>query len=42
MYEAQIKAAAEKYADLLREQLERNERIKSIGDFTDYAKTFLL
>ena len=38
MYEAQIKAAAEKYADLLREQLERNERIKSIGDFTDYAK----
>ncbi len=38
MYEAQIKAAAEKYAELLREQLERNERIKAIGDFTDYAK----
>lgn len=38
MYEAQIKAAAERYADLLREQLERNERIKSIGDFVDYSK----
>ncbi len=38
MYEAQIKEAAAKYEALLREQLERNERIKSIGDFTDYEK----
>ena len=38
MYEEQIKAASAKYEALLREQLERNERIKSIGDFTDFNK----
>ncbi len=38
MFEEQIKAASAKYEQLLREQLERNERIKSIGDFTDFKK----
>lgn len=38
MFEKEIKAASEKYEQLLREQLERNERIKAVGDFTDFAK----
>ena len=36
MFEEQIKAASAKYEQLLREQLERNERIKAVGDFVDY------
>ena len=35
---AKIQEAKEKFGLLLEKQLERNERIKSIGDFTDYAK----
>ncbi|MBQ6021348.1 MAG: isocitrate/isopropylmalate dehydrogenase family protein [Clostridia bacterium] len=38
MYEKQIEAAAEHFKALLARQLERNERIKSQGDFKDYGK----
>ncbi|MBQ8210805.1 MAG: isocitrate/isopropylmalate dehydrogenase family protein [Clostridia bacterium] len=37
MTEANIKAAVEKFEALIREQAERNEKIKSVGDFVDYA-----
>lgn len=36
-YNVQVEKAAEKFKELLREQLERNERICSTRDFTDYA-----
>ena len=36
MYEKEIAQATEKFQSLVREQLERNERIKSEGDFTDF------
>ena len=36
MYEIEIAQATEKFQSLVREQLERNERIKSEGDFTDF------
>ena len=38
MYEKQIEAAAEHFKALLARQLERNEKIKSQGDFKDYGK----
>ncbi|MBQ7637972.1 MAG: isocitrate/isopropylmalate dehydrogenase family protein [Clostridia bacterium] len=38
MFEKDIEAAAEHFKRLLERQLERNERIKSQGDFTDYKK----
>ena len=38
MYEAQIQAATEKFATLLREQLTRVDGLKEQGDFVDYAK----
>lgn len=38
MYEENINAAVKKYEALIREQLERNERIKATKDFTDYEK----
>ncbi len=38
MYEKEIAAAAEHFKALLSRQLERNEAIKSQGDFIDYAK----
>ena len=38
MYDKEIAAAKERFGALLERQLERNERIKSQGDFTDYAK----
>lgn len=37
MYENEIKAASAKFEQLMREQLERNEKIKAEKDFTDYA-----
>lgn len=37
MYEEQIKTATEHFAALLREQLERVEKMKAQGGFTDYA-----
>lgn len=37
MYENEINAAAEKFKALLARQLERNEKIKSAKDFTDYS-----
>ncbi|MBR2413170.1 MAG: isocitrate/isopropylmalate dehydrogenase family protein [Clostridia bacterium] len=36
MYTKEIEAAAEHFKKLLAEQLERNENIKSVKDFTDY------
>ena len=36
MYEKDIEQATEKFKALLTEQLERNDRIKSEGDFTDF------
>ena len=36
MTEQNIKAAAEKFEALIREQSERNERIKAEGDFIDF------
>ncbi len=36
MTEANIKAAVEKFEALVREQAERNEKIKSVKDFVDY------
>ena len=38
MYENEINKAAEHFKGLLKEQLERNERIKAEGDFTDFEK----
>ncbi len=38
MYKEQIKAATEKFAALLEEQLKRVDGLKSQGDFIDYAK----
>ena len=38
MYEAQIQAAADKFAALLKEQLTRVDTLKEQGDFIDYAK----
>ena len=38
MYEAQIQAAAEKFAALLEEQLKRVDGLKAQGDFIDYSK----
>ncbi len=38
MTEAQIKAAAAKFEDLIREQAERNEKIKAEKEFTDFEK----
>ncbi len=38
MYDKEIAAAKERFGALLERQFERNERIKSQGDFTDYAK----
>ena len=38
MYEKEIAAAAEHFKALLSRQLERNEAIRSQGDFIDYAK----
>ena len=38
MYEKEIAAAAEHFKALLARQLERNEAIRSQGDFIDYAK----
>ena len=37
MYETQIQAACDKFAALLQEQLQRVERMKQQGGFTDYA-----
>lgn len=37
MNETSIKKATEAFEKLLREQLERNEQIKSVKEFTDYA-----
>ncbi len=38
MYEQEIKAAVEHFEKLLREQIERAERIKREGDWIDYSK----
>ena len=38
MYEKEIEAAAEHFKKLLAKQLDRNDKIKAQGDFTDYAK----
>ena len=38
MTDLQLNAAVEKFAALVKEQNERNERIKSEGDFIDYKK----
>lgn len=38
MYEKEIEAAAEHFKALLKKQLQRNDMIKSQGDFTDYTK----
>ena len=38
MYEAQIKAATEKFSALLEEQLTRVDGLKEQGDFIDYSK----
>ncbi|MBO5248188.1 MAG: isocitrate/isopropylmalate dehydrogenase family protein [Clostridia bacterium] len=38
MYEEQIRAATEKFATLLEEQLKRVDGLKAQGDFIDYAK----
>ncbi len=37
MTEANIKAAVEKFEALIREQAERNEKIKSVKEFTDFT-----
>lgn len=37
-YEKSIKAAQEKYGELLRQQLRRVEELKKEGDWTDYSK----
>lgn len=39
MYNEYIEKAAEKFKALLIEQLERNEKIKSVKEFTDFSKT---
>jgi isocitrate dehydrogenase (NAD+) len=38
MTEAQIKFATEKFESLIREQSDRSDRIKALGDFVDYSK----
>ncbi len=38
MYEAEIKAAAAKFEEVIRSQLERNEKMKETRDFVDYEK----
>ena len=38
MYDTEIKNAVSKFEALVREQLERSEKIKSMGDFIDYDK----
>ena len=38
MYEDDIKNAVEHFENLLREQIERMERIKHEGDWIDYSK----
>ncbi|MCH5198992.1 MAG: isocitrate/isopropylmalate dehydrogenase family protein [Oscillospiraceae bacterium] len=38
MFEKEIEAAAEHFKSLLARQLERNEKIKAQGEFTDYEK----
>ena len=37
-YDAYVEAAVGKYRDLMYEQLERADRIKSVKEFTDYDK----
>ncbi|MBR2327923.1 MAG: isocitrate/isopropylmalate dehydrogenase family protein [Clostridia bacterium] len=38
MYEAEIKAATAKFEEVIRSQLERNEKMKETRDFVDYEK----